>query len=53
MDKCYSTDHIVEDHKHTDITYNTGEPQKKYRLGTVSNRLLVGGALKQDPNTRR
>ena len=26
-------------HIHTDITCNTEEPQQKYRLGTVSNRL--------------
>ena len=51
---CYSTDHIAEDHIHTDITCNTGEAQQKSRLGTVSNRLLVvgGGAETSllDPN---
>ena len=40
MGNCYSTDHIAKDHIHTDITCNTEEPQQKYRLGTVSNRLL-------------
>ena len=39
----YSIDHIAEDHIHTDITCNIEEPQQKYRLGTCSNRLLVGG----------
>ena len=42
MDNCYSVDHIAEDHIHTDITCNSGEPQQKYRLGTVS-KLLGGG----------
>ena len=40
MGNCYSADHIAEEHKHTDITCNNEEPQQKYRLGTVSNRLL-------------
>ena len=44
MSNRYSADHIVKDHLHTDITYNTEEPPQKYRLGTVSNRLL--GAAK-------
>ena len=44
MCNCYSTDHIAEDHTHTSTTYNIGEPQPKYRLETVSNRLLGGGA---------
>ena len=44
MDNCYSVDHIAADHIHTDITCNIKEPQNKYRLGTVSNRLLGGGA---------
>ena len=43
MGNCYSIDHNAEDHIHTDITYNIEEPQQKYRLGTVSNRLLVEG----------
>ena len=35
--------HIAEDHIHTDIiTCNIEELQQKYRLGTVSNRLLGG-----------
>ena len=42
MGNCYSTDHIAEDHIHTDITCNTEELQQKYCLGTVSNRLLGG-----------
>ena len=42
MGNCYSIDHIAEDHIHTDITCNIEEPQQKYRLGTVSNRLLRG-----------
>ena len=40
MGNCYSIDHIAEYDIHTDITCNTEEPQQKYRLGTVSNRLL-------------
>ena len=56
MGNCYSADHIAEDHIHTDITCNTEEPQQKYRLGTVSNRLVGGGGgLKYvllDPNPR-
>ena len=43
MGSCYSSDHIAEDYMHTDITCNMEEPQQKYRLGTVSNRLLRGG----------
>ena len=40
MDSCHSGDHIAED---IDITtYNIKEPQQKYRLGMVSNRLLAG-----------
>ena len=42
MGNIYSIDHIAEDHIHTDITCNIEEPQQKYRLGTVSNRLLGG-----------
>ena len=42
MGNNYSADHIAEDHIHKDIS-NIEEPQKKYRLGTVSNRLLGGG----------
>ena len=45
MGNGYSADHIAKDHIHTDITCNTGEPQQKYRLGTVSNRLLGVGGL--------
>ena len=43
MGNCYSADHIAKDHIHTDITCNTEESQQKYRLGTVSNRLLGRG----------
>ena len=43
MGNCYSIEHIDEDHIHTDITYNTEESQQKYRLGTVSNKLLGVG----------
>ena len=39
MGNYYSTDHFAEDHIHTDITCNIEEPQQKYRLRTVSNRL--------------
>ena len=42
MGNCYSIDHIAVDHIHTDITCNIEEPQQKYRLGTVSNKLLRG-----------
>ena len=42
MGNCYSADHFAEDHIHTDITCNIEEPKQEYRLGTVSNRLLVG-----------
>ena len=40
MGNCYSADHIAEDHKQTDLTYNIVDPQQKYCLGTVSTRLL-------------
>ena len=40
MGNYYSAVHIADDHIHADITYNIEEPQQKYRLGTVSNRLL-------------
>ena len=41
MGRCYSGDHIAQGHIHTDIkTGNIEEPQQKYRVGTVSNRLL-------------
>ena len=43
MGNCYSADHITEDHIHTDIICNFGEPQQKYRFGTASNRLKGGG----------
>ena len=54
MGNWYSADHIAKDHVHTDMTCNSAEPQQKYRLGTVSNRLL-GGSLTRfflDPNPR-
>ena len=40
MGNFYSIDLIAEDHIYIDITCNIEEPQQKYRLGTVSNRLL-------------
>ena len=40
MGNWYSAYHIAKDHIHTDVTCTTEEPQQKYRLGTVSNRLL-------------
>ena len=43
MSNCFSADQIAEDHIHTDITCNIEEQQQKYRLGTVSYRLLGGG----------
>ena len=43
MGSCFSSDHIAEDHIHTDITTcNIEEPQQKYRIGTVSNKLQGG-----------
>ena len=42
MGNCYLADHIAEEHIHIYITCNTEEPQQKYRLGTVSNRLMGG-----------
>ena len=54
MGNCYSIDYIAEYHIHTDLTCFIEEPQQKYRLGTVSNRLL-GVGLKLvllDPNPR-
>ena len=42
MGSCYSGDHIIRDHIHTDITTcNTEASQQKHRLGTVSNSFLV------------
>ena len=43
MSQCNSIDHIAEDHIHTDIAWNIEEPQQKYRLGAVENRLLGRG----------
>ena len=44
MGSYYSGDSIAPDHIHMDITpCNTEEPQQKYRLGTVSGRLLRRG----------
>ena len=34
MDSCYTGDHTAEDHIHTDITCNTEELRRKFRLGT-------------------
>ena len=45
MGNCNSIDHIAEDHIHTDISCNIDEPQQKYRIGTVSSRLLGAGGL--------
>ena len=43
MDSCFSGDQIAKVHMHTDIpTCNIEEPQQKYRLGKVSNKLLLG-----------
>ena len=52
MGNCYSIDHIAEEHIQTDIACSIEEPQQKYHLGTVSNRLLVGGLklVLLDPN---
>ena len=45
MGSCYSGDHIAEDHKRTHKTTCIIEvPHQKYRLGTVSNRLLEASA---------
>ena len=44
MGGCYSDDHIAKDQIQTDIAIcDIEEPQQKYRLGTVSNRLHWGG----------
>ena len=40
MGNFFSADRIGEHHLHIDTTCNTEEPQQKYRLGKVSNRLL-------------
>ena len=49
MDNSCTGYYTAEDHIHTDITtFNTEETQQKYRLGTVSERLLgvAAGCLK-------
>ena len=44
MGSCYSGYHIAGDYTNTDITTcNIEETQQKYRLGTVSNKLLGEG----------
>ena len=43
MGNSYSADNIADDHIHTDMTCNIEEPKQKYRLGTVSYRLLGWG----------
>ena len=43
MGNCFLIDIIAEDHIHTDITCNIEEPQQKYLIRTVNNRLLGGG----------
>ena len=51
MGSCNSGDPIAEDRIHTDITTcNTEEPQQKYRLGTVSYRLLGRGVTGSEPH---
>ena len=54
MGNCCSGDRIAI--PYTDITnYIIEEPEQKYRLGMVSNKLLGGGGLKHnllDPNPR-
>ena len=42
MGNSYSNDYTAEDHIHRSIThlYNIEEPHQKYRIGTVSNRLM-------------
>ena len=50
MGNCYLIDHISEDLIHIDITCNIEESQQKYRLGTVSNRLLGLKHVLPDPN---
>ena len=47
MHSCYTGEHAAGDHMHIDITtYNTEEPQQKYRLKSVSKTLLGVGELK-------
>ena len=41
MGSCYSADHDVEGHIQTDIPCNIEEPQQKFRLGTVSNKIRL------------
>ena len=43
MGSSYLGDHNAENHIYTDITSNISQPQQKYRLGMVSNRLFWGG----------
>ena len=50
MGSCYSANHFAKDHIHTGITSITEEPQQKYRLGTVSYRLLGLNHVLLDPN---
>ena len=52
MGNWYSADHINEDHIHTEKTYNIEEPQQKYRLRTVSNRLLIQNMIQYITNTK-
>ena len=42
MGNSYSNNYTAEDYIHRSIThlYNIEEPQPKYRIGTVSNRLM-------------
>ena len=42
MCNCYSVDHIAKDHIYTDIRCYIEEPNQKYRLGTVSNKITGG-----------
>ena len=54
MDSCYSGDYIAQDHRHTEITTCNiiEEPQQKYCLGKVSNRLLGSGGLPNEQLTK-
>ena len=44
MGRCYLGDHIAQGRRYANIlTCNTETSKIRYRLGTVSNRLLRGG----------
>ena len=42
MGNCYSADYNAKDHIHTDIPCNIEEPQQKYHLKMVSNKITGG-----------